>query len=335
MLRKIGLKQISGGINLIDLGSSGQLDSYWSALERFLNLYAFDPNEEECERLSAADNNFASATYIPEAIAGQEGIYTLYKTKNIYCWSLLEPDMNWLSRFDYYDLFTIEETSQIRAKTLGDVEELKGVNIDAIKCDTQGLELPIFLSAPDIIDNAFLVETETGFVENYKGETTFTQISEFMQKKDFLLFGINTSHRVSRNNQFSNKSSNQQILWCEAMWIKDYVAIEQKVGLNIDRAKALKALMLCANHGCIDYGFELSTLFFEKKLITDSEYKSLKDIKGWYLQKPKSSNKIYAGLIKSVIHFLPRRIIRKLGNIFLEVSSKPHPVEIWLRGQRK
>lgn len=328
MLRKIRLEEINGGINLIDLGSSGRLDPYWSPLERLLNLYAFDPNEEECRRLAASGQNYMSAHYIPTAIAGKDGDFTLYKTKSVYCWSLLEPNADWLSRFSFHDSFLVDEISQIRTRTLEDIDELKGVEIDAVKSDTQGLELPIFQSSPNIIGSSFLLQTETGFVENYKGETTFQQISSFMKDKDFLLFDLDSSNRISRKNHFSRKTHNQEILWCEATWLKDYVAIEQREGLDIDRAKALKALILCANHGCIDYGFELATLFMAKKLIGQDEYELLRDERSWVIPNDRRAGSRRAGmLVKAILNCIPNRWSSTLGHMLLEVSQKPNPLK--------
>lgn len=322
ILGSIGLDDIAGGINLIDLGASGTLSRYWRPLKKLINLYAFEPNKEECQRLAAASHSFASTTYIPIAVAGTSGAYTLYKTKNMFCWSLLEPNHPWLSRFAYHDLFTVEGTSTLHTTTLEEAEELKGINIDAIKCDTQGLELPILNSSPNIVNNCFIMEIETGFVENYRDETTFQQIAEFMRKNDFLLFDINTNHRISRNNRFSRDTLNQQILWCESTWMKDYIAIENKQGLNIDRTKALKSLMLCANHGCIDYGFELATLFHKKHLLSDKEFETLKNKKSWILADHSRIYRAASGSLSYLLGFIPKHYRDRFGNFLMQIPRK-------------
>jgi len=321
MLDKLKSEDIDGGINIIDLGSSGGLGAYWKPLNRFLNLYAFDPNEDECKKMSQEKTCSLSANYMPYAIAGKKGKYTLYKTNDKHCWSLLEPNSDWLSRFSFYQKFVVREKVTIYAKTLGDIALLKGINFDVMKLDTQGLELPILESSVNIVKNCFLIEVETGFLENYKNESTFNQICEFMRKNDFLLFDINTDHRISRKNHFSEKTKKQQILWCQSTWLKDYVAIEKRNQLNINRAKALKALILCANHGCIDFGYELATLFFKKDLITGEEYKLLKDESNWIF----SEKKIY--FFKTILNLIPNRLSKKLGEILIEVSEKPNPIK--------
>jgi len=321
MFCKLKSEDIDGGINLIDLGSSAGLSAYWNPLKRLLNLYAFDPNEEECKRMAQEKTCFLLAKYIPYAIAGKNGKYTLYKTNDTHCWSLLEPNSDWLSRFSFYRKFVVEEKVPIEVKKLEDITQLKNINFDTIKLDTQGLELPILESSEKIVKECFLIEAETGFFENYKNESTFGQISEFMRKNDYLLFDINTDHRISRENHFSEKTKKQQILWCQSTWLKDYVAIEKKNQLNINRAKALKALILCANHGCIDFGYELATLFFKKYLITEEEYKLLKEERNWVL----SGKKI--DFFKKILNLIPNRLSRKLGETLVEVSKKPNPIK--------
>lgn len=324
-LKNLPLNKIAGGINLIDLGASGTLSSYWSRIENMINLYGFEPNEEECKRLASGDNNFASATYIPLAIAGNSGKYTLFKTRSKYCWSLLEPNEEWLRRFSYSYLFEVESTSEIEAFSLEDVEQIREIDVDAIKLDTQGLELPILENAPSKVKSAFLIETETGFVENYKGESTFAQISSFMKNNHFLLFDLNPNHRISRNNELSEISRNQEMLWCEALWLKDYFELENQGKLNIDKAKALKSLILCANHGCIDYGLELADLFVKKNLINNEEYQNLKNKDSWNLSNNFESLK--REILVNILNFIPGKFSKELANILLEVSARPNPVK--------
>lgn len=328
------LKEIRG-INFIDIGSSGNLNPKWKDLEPYINLTGFDPNEEECERMSALPHNFRSLEYLPYALAGDEEEHVLYKTKSIYCYSLLEPNTNWLNRFSFQDLFEIIETEKINTVLLSQVEALKGMDIDIIKTDTQGLELPILSKAHDLIDKAFFIETETGFVENYKGETTYAQIDLFMRSKDYLLFDLNTDHRISRNNQFKNESTGaQQILWCEATWMKDYVSLFEKGSLSVDsinREKALKILIVCALQGNIDFGFELANLFNQLNFLDQKELNALKDKNAWLIRDvPKRPDDNFlkenntANFISTFLRLLPLSLRREISRQAQISVTKKH-----------
>ena len=287
MFRNLAADDIGGGINLIDIGASGRLDRKWRPVERLVNLYGFDPNEDECRRLSAAKHHMHSARYLPYAVGGANDAATLYKTNSIYCYSLLEPRESWLNRFSFGDLFSVEGTESIETHRFGDIPELAKLDVDVIKTDTQGLELPILSNADALLDRAFYIETETGFVENYCGETTYAQIDEFMRDHGFLLFDINVRHRISRNNQFQHRpSGGEQILWCEATWLRDYASSTAKDQVaTLERGKALKSLLLCALQGCPDFGFELAETFHKYNLLSDSELGLLSQRSTWNLQR--------------------------------------------------
>jgi len=280
------LKEIEG-INFIDIGSSGNLNPKWKNLEPYINLTGFDPNGDECQRMSALPNNFRSLKYLPYAVAGDEDEHTLYKTKSIYCYSLLEPNTKWLNRFSFRELFEIIGKESINTVLLSKIESLKDLDADIIKVDTQGLEFPILSNAEDLMDKAFFIETETGFVQNYKGETTYAEIDLFMRSKGFLLFDLNTNHRISRNNIFKEDvTGSEQILWCEATWMKDYISSFDKGLLSedsINREKALKILIICALQGSIDFGFELAILFNQLNILDQKELNLLQDKNNWML----------------------------------------------------
>lgn len=312
------LKEITG-INLLDIGSSGQLSEKFSNLYKYINLTGFDPNEEECARMNNAPNPYLSAKYLPYAIAGDNKIATLYKTSSIYCYSLLKPNSEWLRRFSYFELFNIEETEEIEVKKLSSVDEIQHSLIDVIKTDTQGLELPILSSGRQFLDSAFYVETETGFVENYIHETTFSQIDVFMRENYFLLFDINTNHRVSRNNSLKEYNNSEEILWCEATWLKDYVSLYQSGRIPqspLNREKALKSLILCALQGCFSYGYELALLYKELGLLDNSELNALSQRQNWRLPdeitKEITANKKRSRIINYCLRLLPFKLREKI-----------------------
>lgn len=288
-------KQIGGGINLIDLGSSGDVPKYWNSIAHLINLFGFDPNKEECLRLSSKKSGFLSQQFFPYAISGESKSFELYKTKDIFCWSLLKPNLSWLRRFTYSDLFEIESKEIISAFTLADVPELKGIEIDAIKLDTQGLELPILKSSESLLEQCILIETETGFTENYLGETTFDQIASYLRSQGFGLFDINVNHRVARKNSFADKTKNEQILWCEAVWLRDYRKIVSTEKPKLTREKGLKALCIYANHGCYSFGLEMAEYFYDLGILTPEEYRELStNIELWkFITKSRFDTQLY------------------------------------------
>lgn len=269
------------GIDLVDVGCSGKLDTKWDNLAGLLNVVGFDPNREECERLAALPSPYRSTRYIPSAVAGHVGETVIHLTESPSCSSVLRPRHEWLRRFSYHNLFREVGEESCACTTLDRLAETEGLRADVLKLDTQGLELPILKAASSLLQDAFCVETETGFIENYHGETVAAQVDEFMRQRGFLLFDI-VVYRQGRANALSGPGSGQP-LWCETLWLRDYLA-DQSWGIETpapDRLLAIKALFICWCLGFADYGLELAQCFESKGLLTGDETAALSEPRAW------------------------------------------------------
>jgi len=271
------------GFNFIDIGSSGQLDSKWHPLRPLINIVGFDPNEQDCAAQNSKDLGFKSQLFLPHAVADTVGARNLYITRSAGCYSLLKPRKEWLDRFSFHELFDVLRVESLNTVRLCDIPELKGRLFDIVKLDVQGLELPILKTSHEVLKSVFYLETENGFTQNYEGETTFAEIDLFLRENDFLMFDINTTHRVSRSNRVTGDyGPREQLLWAESVWLRDWVAVVNKHGtLELTRAQALKSLLICAFEGCYSFGVELASLFAEFKLVTRGELDRLHSQDAW------------------------------------------------------
>jgi FkbM family methyltransferase len=282
VLTKLTLDDLDGGINLVDVGAAGQLGSTWAPLSRWLNVFAFEPNADSAEALRRSSHGYASLTVIPSAVADGRGARTLYHTRSPWNWSLLKPDTEWIRRFSYADLFEVVGTSEVETIGLSDASHLQGVPIDAIKCDSQGLEVPILRSAGDMLCSTFLIEAETGLVQNYCGETTFSELCRFLEDRGYLLFDLDFEHRIGRANALADVAPRKQPLWCESHWLRDVC----DDSLVPTRGRALKSLLLCASLGALDYGFELAQHYAKHGLLSSDELIRLSEAESWRLSPP-------------------------------------------------
>jgi len=280
------------GINLIDIGSSGSLDAKWNPIKETINLVGFDPNKDECARQNGLPSQYKSSLFLPYAVYGKDSVETLYKTKSIYCYSLLRPNTQWLDRFSFHELFDLLGEEPLSVRAIDKIDEVKTFRPDIIKIDVQGLELPILSKAGHLLDSAFYVETETGFVENYVGETTYSKLDGLMQEAGFIMFDMNLNHRIPRNNKFQeNPTGNEQILWAEAVWLKDYIDLDRRGHFDVaafDVTKVRKILTLCSLQGCYDYGLELAEFFHRKGLLPQEELEALSSMDAWRISGPAS-----------------------------------------------
>ncbi|AFY89994.1 MAG: hypothetical protein CLLPBCKN_005544 [Chroococcidiopsis cubana SAG 39.79] len=295
-------------VNFLDIGCSGPLDSKWSDLAQLLAYTGFEPNASECRRLSREPHPYKSTRYLPFAISGEQGDRVMYKTHHPFCYSLLRPNHDWLGRFSHHYQFRETGTDTVSCMTLNSLANEQQLTADIIKLDTQGLELPILKAGNQVLQNAFCVETETGFVENYIGETTYTQLEAFMRSQGFLMFDMEI-YQASRNNSLS-KHGKHQPLWCEVVWLFDFVGTKKKTTPE----QAIKYLKICQALEYFDYGLELAYYFKSLGIIEASTVKYLEKPEHWTNIERSDSWKKHKSLSKTgkVLSFLPNSINQRL-----------------------
>lgn len=66
-------------IVILDVGARGGFNAEWSVFADQIQIYGFEPDEEECRRLAAAAP--AGVDYIPTALGRSSGMATLYEAK--------------------------------------------------------------------------------------------------------------------------------------------------------------------------------------------------------------------------------------------------------------
>ena len=344
MLAELTFQEIGGGINLVDVGASGKLAAHWKAIENLINLFAFEPNREECEKLRQLSNGFHSATFLPFAISNHDGEAVLYKTKSIYCWSLLEPRLDWFRRFSFGGAFEPSGRQKVQTSSLDGLDELRGIDVDVIKTASQGLDMEVLARSGPLLDKAFCVEAKPGFVQHYVGENTYSEVDAFLRSKGFLLFDIRV-FRISRHNQFAScPTGKEEIMWCEATWLKDYVALETQGELRgLCREKALKALILCGLLNCIDFGYELALFFNHKGLVFDEELAILQERNSWSLNDAKQSAESLKNadcnlkdrIFSYGFRLLPSSWRRIIADQAYQASLQPHLLKSILRSNRR
>ena len=253
-------------VDFLDIGCRGTLDERWHALIPFLRYTGFDADTAECERLSREPHAYKSHRYLPYAIAGEQRDMVFYETRSPFCSSLLQPRRNWIDRFELGTALEVVGKSTVSCTTLNALALQHNLHADIIKVDCQGLDIIIVKNGDSLLESAFCIETEPAFLENYFDESTFADNESYLRSKGFLLFDM-TLHTAARNNPLARYGKHQP-LWCEALWLYDYVG-QNKLP---SRIQALKSLLICKSLRFLDFGFELATFFSNHKVLdkTDS-----------------------------------------------------------------
>ena len=174
-------------ITICDIGASS-IDKTEFIDELFNNtnseLIGFEPNEEEFNKL---EKNNPRKTFYDYAIGDGSEKY-LNICKGVGMSSFLEPDMDYLNKFYWFDEYSkIVKKKKIKTKKLDDIKE----KIDLLKIDVQGYEYEIIQHGKDKIKNSLVIQLETSPIPLYKNEKTSSEVINQLEKLGFSLHMFN------------------------------------------------------------------------------------------------------------------------------------------------
>jgi len=177
---------------LVDVGAAGGVYPAWRTIARHSIGVGFEPDAREAGALSGAARQFRQwilcpGLVVPERPAG--GTTAFHLTQSPQCSSTLPPQTEALAEWAFADFFNVQETRALPADTLGDFLRQQGIDrIDWLKCDTQGLDLKIFLSlSPEWRKRVLAVDFEPGLIDAYAGEDKLGDVLAAMQSEPFWL----------------------------------------------------------------------------------------------------------------------------------------------------
>ena len=147
-------------------------------------IIGFEPNKDEFIKL---EKNNEKKHYYNYAIGdGSEKILNICKGAGMT--SFLEPDLNYLKNFEWFNINSeIIKREKVKTKKLDDLNE----RIDFLKIDVQGYESEVIKYGKEKIKNSLVVQLETSPIPLYKNEKTFPHIVLELEKLDFSLHMFN------------------------------------------------------------------------------------------------------------------------------------------------
>jgi len=175
---------------LVDVGAAGGVAPIWRDIARFAVGVGFEPDARDAAKLTAANRAFKRWVYCAGLVAptaGPGGERPFFLTRSPHCSSLLKPRSDLLQDWCFSDFFEVERTGSVPAVTLHGGLAGSGVDgIDWLKCDTQGLDLSIFLSLPESWRQRMLaVDFEPGLIDAYEGEDKLWRTLQAMEAEPF------------------------------------------------------------------------------------------------------------------------------------------------------
>ena len=177
---------------LVDVGAAGGMHPAWQRIARHSIGVGFEPDAREAAPLGEAHRQFQRWFFCPGlvvAAAPPAGQAELHLTRSPQCSSTLRPRASAVGEWAFADLFEVVETRAFPATTLLAALQAQGLDrVDWLKCDTQGLDLRLFLSLPPAWRTRMLaVEFEPGLTDVYEGEDQLADVLAAMKSEPFWL----------------------------------------------------------------------------------------------------------------------------------------------------
>ena len=251
-------------IYLVDIGASGGIHPRWENTFQQVKAVLFEPDPREYDRLKEAvgDNYIVLNAALSEAPEKVD----FYLCKDQKASSLYPPDLAILRRY-YADMekFEIVKKIKVVADTLDNqLKEAKLFDIDFIKVDVQGHELPILRGGIDTLQRVIGIEVEVEFLPVYQGQPVFSEVDCFLRDSGFELFDIKRTFRNRRDKKnYGNRKG--QLLWGDALYFKSPESVLSIS--NISAEKVMRAISIYMVYGYPDVADTMYHMAKERSLI--------------------------------------------------------------------
>jgi len=228
----------SDPVVIFDVGARDGVNSEWAVFGDQLKVYCFEPDEEECERLTAEASPLVH--YLASAVGRSSGPATLFETKLPYSSGLYKTRMEYFNRFINWDNGITVSERIIDVKSLDEVVSTIGIDhIDFIKLDAEGAELDILEGAEKMLMTGNLVGvlSEIRLHREINGSPPFADLDSFLRRYNFHLFDLEVNrhsrkalpypqvadYRMESGERFFAYTTRGQVQDGDALYFRDYL----------------------------------------------------------------------------------------------------------------
>lgn len=261
---------------LVDIGSSGGLQSNWQRAEKYLQVIGFEPEDEGFVDLATSASD-SRVKYLNTGLYKEKATLPFYVTRENTDSSIFKPNRELIDKFPAAERFDIVKTDTIKTDTLDNQLQENGIeNVDFIKVDTQGSELFILQGATRILKNSvFGLEIEVEFTQMYEDQPLFCDVDALVRSFGFQLFDLRPVYWKREVGKDYGKSKGQ-LIFADALYFKRSEDLGAVLNLIADeaerRSKVLRAVSCCLLYGYADYAMEVFNS--ARELFSESERQS-------------------------------------------------------------
>lgn len=251
---------IDGCLNIVDVGCRWGFEERIHSLNIPFNYWGFDPDKEECARLSASlPSNYR---FEPICLGSRTGKCKVFITKEPACSSLYRPNEFYFEHYKQLSGMELTGTSQAKVSRLDKWCKRNSLrHIDYLKLDSQGSELSILKGCGKLLKTVLALDIEVQFNPLYLGAAPFWQVDKLLRKAGLVLYNFETlCHYDTPSSRLTSKSlrvafdqlDNQvpmgsgQLFWGDAFYVRETLLpanLCQAMPADLVRAKNLFSLL--------------------------------------------------------------------------------------------
>jgi FkbM family methyltransferase len=250
---------VRSGLGVLDIGARGGAHAALAEVAPLVNLIGFEPDTDECVRLNAQPkvHGFRSVSFLPHAVAAVRSARILHVCRAGGASSLFEPRRSFLDRFPDSARFDVLARRSVETRS---IDDLKGLGelpsyVGMIKIDTQGTELEVLNGASTTLAEVAAVEVEVEFAPLYESQPLFRDVDRCMAERGFSLFKLRRMHWVRRGTAAVSGRSAGQIVFGDALYLRDPLVGGATSSIDARQAEAL--VLLACVYDCHDFALEL------------------------------------------------------------------------------
>lgn len=254
-----------GPIACLDIGARGGPKEDLEPLAPAVNVYCFEPDAAECDRLNTAFRKSASpfneVRFFPVALGGNGGRRTLHVTRHPGTSSLLPPLPEAGAKFSrpqYTDVVKTVEVETVPLDMFADQNALPKISF--IKIDVEGFELEILKSAEQMLAASVVaLRTEVSFFPLREGQPLFCDMADYLKTFDFIPMGFAELHHWRRYSKEKHmRMTDDPIPFSRGQLAHgDMIFFREPDGLPVtseeDLRTQVKAAFLAMSYGFIDH----------------------------------------------------------------------------------
>jgi len=253
-----------------DIGARYGIHPSWNGFEARLRYVAFEPDEEEAERLRSSVRSTGTTSYevVAAALDRFEGARDFHLLKHRGLSSCLKPDLS-SECFRYLKpgQAEIEKVIKIQVRRLDKMMEERGIVPDFLKVDTEGTEQEVVEGAEALFERGVLgVRSSCNFQPCFIGQRLFSEQHEYLLARDFVLlnldyrgFGFPRLGLFRKPDPMENEDFRYGILvHADGVWVRTPDSIDKLYDGDSRTIARLKLAYFCMLNNAPDYGVDIA-----------------------------------------------------------------------------